>query len=77
MTEWHEVQKRILKEKNLIKDKFSNRRSKFSYILPVPKEKIKRVIVSSISHVENLCNAIDFLVLQKKGIKILFCFWEG
>ncbi|MCK4953193.1 M23 family metallopeptidase [Candidatus Bathyarchaeota archaeon] len=62
MTEWHEVQKRILKEKNLVNDKFSNRHSKFYYILPVPREKIKRVIVSPVSHIGNLCNAIDFLV---------------
>ena len=62
MTEWYEKQKNIIKEKNLVKDKFSNRHSKFSYKLPVPREKIKRVIVSPISHFGNLCNAIDFLV---------------
>ena len=61
MTEWREEHKRLL-EKNLVKNKSSDKYSKFSYILPVPKEKIKRIVSSSVTHIGNLCNAIDFLV---------------
>jgi len=61
MTERFEERKRLL-EKNLVKDKSSDKYSEISYILPVQKEKIKRVVSSPVTHVGNLCNAIDFLV---------------
>ena len=61
MTKWSEEHKKLL-EKNLIKDKVSYEYSKISYMLPVPKEKIIRIVSSSITHIGNLCNAIDFLV---------------
>ena len=61
MTEWREEHKRLL-EKNLVKDKSSDKYPKNYYTLPVPREKIKRVVSSSLTHIGNLCNAIDFLV---------------
>jgi murein DD-endopeptidase MepM/ murein hydrolase activator NlpD len=67
MTEWREEHKRLL-EKNLVKEKSSDEHSKISYKLPVLKEKIKRLVSSSITHIGNLCNAIDFLV--PKGTEV-------
>jgi len=61
MTDWREEHKRLI-EKNLIKNKSSDKYSKIFYILPIPKEKIKRIVSSPITHIGNLCNAIDFLV---------------
>jgi murein DD-endopeptidase MepM/ murein hydrolase activator NlpD len=61
MSEWRE-QHRILLERNLVKKRSSDKRSKISYVLPVPKEKIRRIVSSSVTHIGNLSNAIDFLV---------------
>ena len=61
MTEWREEHKRLL-EKNLVKNKSIDKYSKMSYVLPVPEEKIERIVSSSVTHIGILCNAIDFLV---------------
>jgi len=61
MSEWREEHKKLL-ERNLVKDKSSDKYSSISYILPVPKEKIVRIVSSPVTHIGNLCNAIDFLV---------------
>ena len=58
---WKEEHKRLL-EKKLIKNRVSQEYSKIYYVLPIPREKIIRVVSSSITHIGNLCNAIDFLV---------------
>jgi murein DD-endopeptidase MepM/ murein hydrolase activator NlpD len=61
MSEWREVHKRLL-EQQLVTEKSSDKYSKILYILPVPKAKIQRIVSSSVTHIGNLCNAIDFLV---------------
>jgi hypothetical protein len=62
MIEWREEHKKRLLEGNLIKNMSSDNYSKISYILPVPKETIISIVSSSITHIGNLGNAIDFLV---------------
>ena len=59
----NEEHKRLL-EKKLIKNRVSHKYSKIYYVLPVPKEKIIRIVSSSVTHIGNLCNAIDFLVQE-------------
>jgi murein DD-endopeptidase MepM/ murein hydrolase activator NlpD len=61
MTEWREEHRQLL-DKNLVKNQTCDRYSKISYIIPVPKDRIIRLVSSQISHIGNLCNAIDFLV---------------
>lgn len=58
---WSEEHKRLL-EDNLVKDKSCDRYSKILYTLPVLEEKIIRLVSSQVTHIGNLCNAIDFLV---------------
>ena len=59
--ERREEQKSLV-EKNLVKGRSSDKNSKNVYVLPVPREKIWRIVSSSITHIGNLCNSIDFLV---------------
>ena len=61
MAEWREEHKRLL-ENNLVKERSCDRYSKIFYFLPVPKEKIRLIVSSRVTHIGNLCNAIDFLV---------------
>ena len=61
MTEWREEHKLLL-DNNLVKNLTCDRHSKIIYVIPVPKEKIIRLVSSPVSHIGNLCNAIDFLV---------------
>jgi murein DD-endopeptidase MepM/ murein hydrolase activator NlpD len=52
---------RIL-DRNLVSLRSSDRWSRRAYRLPVPKDRIVRIVSSSVSHVGHLRNAIDFLV---------------
>ena len=59
---WREEHIRILRENPLIKEKSSTKYSKRGICSPVPKDQIRRIVSSSVTHIGNLCNAIDFLV---------------
>lgn len=61
MTEWREEHKLLL-DNNLVKNLSCDRYSKISYTLPVQGGKIRRLVSSSVTHIGNLCNAVDFLV---------------
>ena len=64
-----EKQKKIIKEKKLIKRKSSNRYSKTTFVIPVPKEKIRKIYTKNpLTHIGNLSNAIDFIV--PKGTEV-------
>jgi len=61
MTDWRAEHRKFLKN-DFVKARTTERYSKINYLLPVPKEKITRIVSSSLTHIGNLCNSIDFLV---------------
>jgi murein DD-endopeptidase MepM/ murein hydrolase activator NlpD len=61
LTSWRELHKHLL-ETRLVTSRTSDKYSRILYSLPVPGEKIRRIVSSSITHIGNLSNAIDFLV---------------
>ena len=61
MTNWQDLHTHLL-ETNRVKNRTSDKYSTLSYTLPVPREEITRIVSSSITHIGNLSNAIDFLV---------------
>lgn len=64
-----EEHKKIIREKNLVIQRYSNEYSKIIYVVPVPKNKITKVSVKdSPAHIGNLCNSIDFTV--QVGIEV-------
>jgi murein DD-endopeptidase MepM/ murein hydrolase activator NlpD len=65
---WREEQTRLLREAQLVTGKSSHKYSTRLYTLPVPKDQIRRIVSSSVTHIGNLCNAIDFLVPEGTAV---------